>query len=214
MDDDSDAEGGANKIAFSNKDNDKGPATLLPVHPTTPFNDNRIPVSHWMERDAASISDGIWPGSHNIILLTCFIACHHAGDWNSYLFFTQGVDSQLPKSSLSSIQVNNWCSLQSNGRDSSVPPSSVAAVGALGGRPAVGPKDLGGNSLGHNLCNKTDDDSAECLPFIGLGTVVTAILHCAPPRIVSLVKPSYGHPGICIRFLTICACTPAKVAAV
>ncbi len=94
MDDDSDAEGCVNEIAFSNKDDDKGPATLLPVCPTTLLNDVKIPVSHQMERDAASISNGIWPGSHNIILLTRFVACYPAGDWNSYLFFAQGADSK------------------------------------------------------------------------------------------------------------------------
>jgi hypothetical protein len=93
------------------------------------------------------------------------------GDWNSYLVFTQGADSQLQGSSLSSIWVDNWHSLQSNGVDSSVPPSSVAVVGTPGGRPADGPKDLGGYSLGHNLCNKTDIDPVESLPFIEPSTV-------------------------------------------
>jgi hypothetical protein len=79
MDDDSDAEGDANEIAFSFENNDKGPATLLPVCPTTLFDNNGIPVSHRMERDAASISNGIWPGSNNIILLTCYVMCHPAG---------------------------------------------------------------------------------------------------------------------------------------
>ncbi len=108
------------------------------------------------------------------------------GDWNSYLFFTQGADSQLQGNSLSSIWVDDWRSLQSNNGDSSVPLSSVAVVGTPGGWPVDGPKDSGRNSLGHNLCNKTDVDPIESLPFIGPGTVFTAIPHCAPPRTVSL----------------------------
>jgi hypothetical protein len=86
-------------------------------------------------------------------------------------------------------------------------------MGTLGGRPAVGPKNLGGNSLGHNLCDKTDVDFVESLPFIRLGTVVTAVLCGAPPRTVSLAKALYGHPNIYIRFLTTSARTPAEVAA-
>jgi hypothetical protein len=135
------------------------------------------------------------------------------GDWNSYLVLAQGVDSQSQGNSLSSIQVEDWRSIQSNSGDSSVPLSSVAAVGAPGGRSADGLKDSGGSSLGHNLCNKTHVDPIESLPFIGLGTVVTAIPHCALSRTVSSVKASYGHLDIRIRFSAICVCTPAKFAA-
>ncbi len=117
------------------------------------------------------------------------------------------------ENSLSSIQVDDWHSLQSNGGDSSVCLSSVTAEGTLGCKPVVGPKDLGGNSLGHNLCNKTDVVYVEFLPFIGLGTIVTAVPRHAPPRTVSLSKSLYGHLDICIRFPTICARTPVRVAA-
>ncbi len=109
--------------------------------------------------------------------------------------------------------MDDWHSLQSSGGGSSVPPSSVSAVGALGGRPAVGPNDSGGNSSSHDLCNKTDVDYVESLSFIRPGTVVTAVPHRASPRTVSLAKASYGHPNICIRLSTICARMPAKVAA-
>jgi hypothetical protein len=87
--DDSNTKGDANEIAFSNEDGEKGYAILTPVCPTTLFNDNRIPpVSCQMERDKVSILDGIWPGSHNITLLTSFVACHFTVDWNNYLPFT------------------------------------------------------------------------------------------------------------------------------
>jgi hypothetical protein len=93
MDDVSDAKGDANENTFSNKDGDKGQTPHAPVCPTTLFNDNRNPVSHPMERAKVSILDGIWPGSHNITLLTRFVACHFAGDWNNYLLFAHWVDS-------------------------------------------------------------------------------------------------------------------------
>ena len=80
IDNDSNAKRDANEIAFSNKDGDKGHAIHTPVHPTTLFNDNRIPVSRLMERDEVSILDGIWLGSHEITLLTHFVAFHFAGD--------------------------------------------------------------------------------------------------------------------------------------
>jgi hypothetical protein len=34
-----------------------------------------------VERDEEDILDGIWPGSHNALLLTQFVACHLTGDW-------------------------------------------------------------------------------------------------------------------------------------
>ncbi len=212
-DNDSNAEGDADEIAFSDENGDKGHATLPPVCSTTLFNNNRIPASCQMERDVASIPNGIWPGSHNITLLTHSVVCHFAGDWNSYLPFTHGADSQLLENPPSAIRVDNWCSWQSNGRDVSVLPSSVVAECALGCRPAVRPEDLDGNSLCHNLCNKTDADSVESPPLIGLGTVVTAASCCAPPRKVSLAKFLSGHPNICTMFLMMHARTPAKAAA-
>jgi hypothetical protein len=79
-DDVSNTKGDANEITFSDKDGDKGHTTHTPVRPTTLFNDNRIPVSRLMERDEVSILDGIWLGSHEITLLTHFVAFHFAGD--------------------------------------------------------------------------------------------------------------------------------------
>jgi hypothetical protein len=58
-DDDCYAEGDANVIAFINKDSEEGHAIYTPVHPTTLFNNNRIPVSCLMERDEVSILNGI-----------------------------------------------------------------------------------------------------------------------------------------------------------
>jgi hypothetical protein len=75
-DNDSDAKGDAIEINYG----DEGHAILTPVCPTTLFTDNRIPVSHQMKRDKALILNGIWPGSHNITLLTRFGVCHFAGD--------------------------------------------------------------------------------------------------------------------------------------
>jgi hypothetical protein len=212
-DDDSDAKGDANEIACSNKDGDEGHAILTPVYSTNLFKDNRILVSCQMERDKASILDGDWPGPHNITLLTRHVVCHFTGYWNSYLPFAHLADSQSLDNPSSFIQLDDWRSLIFNGGDLSALPSSVVAECALGYRPAVGPKELDGNSLGNNLCNKTDVDSIESPPLIGPGTVVTAASHCPSPRKVSLAKSLSGHPNICTMFLTMCACTPAKVAA-
>jgi hypothetical protein len=95
--------GGANENTFSDKDGDEGQTPHSSVCPTTLFNDKRNPVSHPKERDKVSIIDGIWTGSHNITLLTHFVACHFAGDWNSYLPFAHWEDSQLPEYPSSSI---------------------------------------------------------------------------------------------------------------
>ncbi len=90
--------------------------------------------------------------------------------------------------------------------------SSAVAECALGCRPAVGPEDLDGNNLRHNLCKKTDIDSVESFPFIESGTVVTAASRHAPPRKVSLAKFLSGHPNIFTMFSTMRAFTPTEAA--
>ncbi len=209
----SDAEGNENEIAFSNKDGDKGHSTHSPVRPTALFNNSRNPVSHPMERDEVSILNGIWPGSHNITLLIHFAACHFTGNWNSYLPFPHWADSQALESPSSYIRLVTWRSLKSNGGDLSPFPSSGNSERALGSRPAVGPKEMHNKLLGHNLCNKTDVDSIEFPPLVGLGTVATAASRPTFPRKVSLVKSSSGQPNIRTMTPTIRARTPAKVAA-
>jgi hypothetical protein len=83
----------------------------------------------------------------------------------------------------------------------------------MGGRPAVGPKEMNGKCLGHNLCNTTDVDSVESPPLVGLGTVATGTSHHAPPRKVTLAKSLSGHPNIPTMFPTMHTRTPSKVAA-
>ncbi len=39
------------------------------------------------DQDEEDILKGIWPGSHNVHLLTHFVTCHFAGDWTDYLLF-------------------------------------------------------------------------------------------------------------------------------
>jgi hypothetical protein len=211
MDDDSNARRDTKEADSTNKDGNKGHATLTPVCPTTLFNDNRIPVSCQMERNKASILDGIWRGSHNIILLTRFVACHFVGDWNSHLPFAHWVDTQLLENPSSAIQLDNWHSLKSDGRDSSALPSFLDAKRALDCRPAVRHKRLDDNFLGHNLFNKTDIDSIESPPLIGPGTVATATARCTSLRKNSLAKTSSRHPDIHTMFPTMCAHIPAKV---
>ncbi len=209
----SDAEGDVNENTFSNKDGDEGQTTHTPVCPTTLFNNNRNHISHLMGRGKVSILNGIWPGCYNITLLTHFVACHLAGDWNSYLPFAHWVDTQSLEYPSSSIQLDNWRSLKSDGGDLSALPSLGDAKHAVGGRPAVGPKEMDGKLLGHNLCNKTDVDSIESLPLVGPGTVATGASRCAPPRRVTLAKSLSGHSNIRIMFPTMRAHMPAKVAA-
>jgi hypothetical protein len=83
----------------------------------------------------------------------------------------------------------------------------------MGGRPAVGPKEMDGKLLGYNLCNKTDVDSIKSLPLVGPGAVVTGTSCCAPPRKVTSAKSLSGHPNICTMFPTMSAHMSAKVAA-
>jgi hypothetical protein len=203
----------ANENNSIDEDGNEGHATLTPVCPATLFINNRTPVSFQMEGNEASILNGIWPGSHNITLLTRFVACHFAGDWNSYLPFTHWADSQLLENPSSNIQLDDWHSLKSDGRNLSTLPSFLDAECALACRPAVGPEDSDSNFLGHNLCNKTDVESIESPPLIGPGTVASAAAHCASPMKMFTAKTLPGHPDICTMFPTMCACMPAKGAA-
>jgi hypothetical protein len=103
MDNDSDAEGDANEIAFSNKDGDKVNATLTPVCPTTLFNNKRTPVSHLMERDATSILDGISLYSPALL--------HGTSQETGIAIFPLHMGRTLLENHSSSIQLDDWGSL-------------------------------------------------------------------------------------------------------
>jgi hypothetical protein len=38
--------------------------------------------------------DGVWPGLHDLTLLTCFVSCHCDGDWLAYSQFLYWADAQ------------------------------------------------------------------------------------------------------------------------
>jgi hypothetical protein len=184
MEDDSNVKGDTKEIYSTNNNGNECCATafhkaLTPVCPTTLFSNNRNSVSCQMERNKASILDGIWLGSHDITLLTCFVACHFAGYWTSYLPFATWADTQSLENPSSTIQLDDWLSLKSDGGDSSAPLSFLDAEHALDCRPAVETKGLDGNILGHKLCNKTDVDSVQSPQLIGgPGTIATATTRC------------------------------------
>jgi hypothetical protein len=129
--------------------------------------------------------------------------------------FAQWADSQMLENPSSTIRLDDWRSLKSDGGDLSALLSLLNAECALACRPAVEPRDLDSNFLGHNLCNKTDVDSISSPPLIRPGTAATAATAatcCTSPRKHSLAQTLSSHPNIHTMFPTMQARMPAKVA--
>jgi hypothetical protein len=66
---------------------------LSPVQPTIICGKKGPYRACLSDREEVDILDVIWPGSHNVTLLTHFVSCHFAGDWSAYLLFAHWVDS-------------------------------------------------------------------------------------------------------------------------
>jgi hypothetical protein len=60
-----------------------------------------------------AIEDGIWPGSHNVLLLTHFVSCHFLGYWTAYLPLAHWVDTESMEHPDSKICLDNWLYLKS-----------------------------------------------------------------------------------------------------
>jgi hypothetical protein len=92
------------------------------------------------------ILNGIWPGSHDIQLLTQFVTTPFVGDWTAYLYFAQWAESRLLADPGIMICFDDW--LQANiGKGDGLRDDTVAVdryrFGSLG---AV---------VTDNMCNKT-----------------------------------------------------------
>jgi hypothetical protein len=122
-----------------------------------------------------AICDGIWPGSHNVSLLSHFISLHFAGDWSAYLQFAHWADAQSMLYPDVLVRLDSWLSLKSH-----LAVGVAASEGdcGLGGFPAGAYGDLGSN-----MCSKTCTDSVR-LPC-----------HSTSSRIL-FPKGSSGHPNV------------------
>jgi hypothetical protein len=146
--------GSDNKSASS----DANPFLSPPsVKPTTLFG-NHGPNSLQTDKEETDILDGIWPGSHNVTLLTRFVTCHFSGDWSAYLPFAHWADSKSLGHPSTSISIDKWLSLKS-GWEHVVEDDS----GACG-------NSQGGNVGCNKLCNKTVVDVNSSPPTAGAGT--------------------------------------------
>jgi hypothetical protein len=132
-----------------------------------------------------AIRDGIWPGSHNISLLSHFSSLHFAGDWFAYLQFAHWADSQSMLYPNVQVSLDSWLSLKSDLAGGVAAPEGDCS---LGGLPAGAYRNLGSN-----MCNKTCTDS------VGLPCLSTSSRILFP-------KGPFGHPDICSIFLAVQAC--------
>jgi hypothetical protein len=64
-----------------------------------------------LDQEEQDILDGIWPGVSNSFLLTCFIACHFAGDVEVYVPFSWWADSCALADPDVVVCVEEWFSL-------------------------------------------------------------------------------------------------------
>ena len=105
------------------------------------------------------ICKGIWPGSHNVSLLSYFVSLYFVGDWSAYLQFC--AVGRCPTLLYPNVLVHldSWLSLKSD---------LAKGDGGLGGLPE---KSHGGS--GSNMCNETCNDS------------VVVPHHSTPSRILS-----------------------------
>jgi hypothetical protein len=163
-DDDSTSIGNLTKTDSSDSNGNGADSLLLdlflaPVRLTTLFEGDG--THYHQELIESAIIDGIWPGNHDITLLTCFVDCHFEGDWNGYLYFDQWAEEQRLASPSASIQLDDWLSLKSDGAD----PYGLSV--SLGIECMAGSaEDTARSPLVHKLCNKTAHNSVDSLPSI------------------------------------------------
>jgi hypothetical protein len=134
-----------------------------------------------------AICDGIWPGSHNVSLLSQFVSLHFAGDWSAYLQFAHWADVQSMLYPNVLVRLDSLLSLKSDLVGGVAAPEGDCG---LGGLPAGAYGDLGSN-----MCNKTCSDS------VGLPR------HSTSCRIL-FPKGSSGHPDIRSIFSAVQARAP------
>ncbi len=61
-----------------------------------------------------AILNGIWPGSHNVSLLSHFVSLHFVGDWSVYLQFAHWADAQSMLYPNIPVRLDSWLSLKSD----------------------------------------------------------------------------------------------------
>jgi hypothetical protein len=145
----------------------------------------------------SNIIDGIWPGNHDITLLTRFVDCHFDGDWNGYLYFGQWAEEQRLAVPSVSIQLDDWLSLKLDGADPCQLSSSLG-IECI----AASAEDTARSPLVHKLCNKTAHNSVDSLTSITGRRSGT-----------SSAKTLLVQPDIHTMFPAMRACTPDKIAA-
>ncbi len=196
--DDSNFVGDSTKTDSSDSNGNEADSLLLdlflaPVCLTTLFEGDG--THHHQELIESNIIDGIWPGNHDITLLTHFVDCHFNGDWNVYLYFGQWAEEQRLAAPSASIQLDDWLSLKLDGADP-YGLSSILGVECMAGSA----EDTACSPLVHKLCHKTAHDYS--LPSI---TGRQSGTSSAKTLLVQL--------DICTMFPVMHARTPDEIAA-
>jgi hypothetical protein len=109
------------------------------------------------------ILDGVWPGSHDIQLLTCFVMTHCSGDWTSYLHFAKWADSRLLTAPGSPILLEIWLQSKCGGGDGLRDGAASETWYCL--------RSLGG-IVTDNMCDKTCDQ-----PLLIVGEIIMIAGH-------------------------------------
>jgi hypothetical protein len=198
--DNSNSVGNSTKTDSSDSDGNEADSLLLdlflaPVCLTTLFEGDGTHCHQ--ELIESNIINGIWPGNHDITLITYFVDCHFDGDWNGYMYFGQWAEEQRLDAPSASIRLDYWLSLKLDGAD----PYGLSSILSVE-HTAGSAEDTAYNPLVHKLCNKTAHNSVDSLPSITGRQSGT-----------SSVKTLTVQPDICTMFPAMRAPTPDKIAA-
>jgi hypothetical protein len=73
-------------LPFSETEAEKEVSTLVDL--VTLFGTQQSAGTSLPTKEEMDILDGVWPGLHDVTLLTHFISCHFDGDWSAYAQFS------------------------------------------------------------------------------------------------------------------------------
>jgi hypothetical protein len=130
-----------------------------------------------IDQDKEDILKGIWPGSHNVHLLTCFITCHFSGDWTACLLFAHWAEGWSLTASGAPIQLDEWLEEEDHMVNEYGAEAGIRGGGSCRGGPVEG--DI------LNMCNKTCS-----VPLSHLGSDI--LDNKATPRSTGFIPSKKG----------------------
>ncbi len=181
-------------LPFSKTEAEKEVSTLVDM--VTLFGTQQSAGTLLPTKEETDILDGVWPGSHDVTLLTCFVSCHFDGDWSAYSQFLHWVNARSLDRPGAEIQLDEWLLLKSSEAE-----DSEESGGEL-------ERHRGKGVVYNQLCNKTVLAAKPLLLSLGAGSPPTG----RPTDRIPSGRMAPGQPDIPSMFQAIWTCTPIKLA--